>query len=644
MNYLPALKNAVQNLEEKKFYDVAIMYLTQLGYRELSVVDGAGDGGRDVICSRPELRIQLSVRRDWEKKINEEAQLTADKGLSHLIYVTNKIISPEKEQAFLLSEFKRAGDVEVSIHDLRRIVTSLAQPGSVRAAYAMLGMAIPSHLEASVRDVALSTLVLFSDEARELKDQVVESVVRAFLFKNPGASEKDVPGAVAELIPGIEVDRAATSALSRLRVAKRVVGPAATPKLSNAEVAVMEATESRFATEKAADIERIRLASGMSADDSKHLLELSSSLMARGRSLDGQGPTEESIRLFLAEKGLSRRKRAVFDALAGASVAQLTQFGSTVDPIFSANTFDIYRALGRRTDLTMLLDSSVAMPMIFGLEFSAARSRYGLAAVALSEACRAHAIRMAVPQAYINEMAAHGEKALEYLEVYNALPPEAREPLRASKNAYISHFTSIATAQREIGVELSLEDFLANFGIVKGRSIAKIENKISSLLDDHSIARVPDVRWDQEVFNRVAAEKPFEVPILVKHDAAVCTLMLNDDEAGYVFATWDNAMIELVENVARVYADTPGKVIDFLSMARGVSFETDHSVDLLSTLLHLDEKPVQSLAEKIMELSNAEQAFQLRKMVGDWRQQSPDRVLKISDVAPLLDYPAEPGA
>ena len=53
---------------------------------------------------------------------------------------------------------------------------------------------------------------------------------------------------------------------------------------------------------------------------------------------------------------------------------------------------------------------------------------------------------------------------------------------------------------------------------------------------------------------------------------------------------------------------------------------------------------MQSLAEKIMELSNAEQAFQLRKMVGDWRQQSPDRVLKISDVAPLLDYPAEPGA
>ncbi len=69
--YLPAIKTAIQNLEEKHFYGVALMYLEQLGYKELSVVDGAGDGGRDVMCSRDDLRIQLSVRKDWDKKINE---------------------------------------------------------------------------------------------------------------------------------------------------------------------------------------------------------------------------------------------------------------------------------------------------------------------------------------------------------------------------------------------------------------------------------------------------------------------------------------------------------------------------------------------------------------------------------------------
>lgn len=81
--YLPALKNAIQNLEEKRFYDIALMYLSVLGYKELSMVDGAGDGGRDVICSRNDLRIQLSVRKDWQKKLMK--RLTTQKNLATAI-------------------------------------------------------------------------------------------------------------------------------------------------------------------------------------------------------------------------------------------------------------------------------------------------------------------------------------------------------------------------------------------------------------------------------------------------------------------------------------------------------------------------------------------------------------------------------
>ena len=62
--YFAALKRAIQALEEKRFYDIALMYLSACGYKELSIVDGTGDGGRDLICSRKDLRIQLSVRKD----------------------------------------------------------------------------------------------------------------------------------------------------------------------------------------------------------------------------------------------------------------------------------------------------------------------------------------------------------------------------------------------------------------------------------------------------------------------------------------------------------------------------------------------------------------------------------------------------
>ena len=134
--YFSAINKAIQNLEEKKFYDIAMMYLERVGYKELSIVDGSGDGGRYVTCSRDDLRIQLSVRDKWQVKINEEAAITKNAGLRHLIFVTNRFISPAAEQDFFERLYRFKGEVEVTIASLRRIATSIPcvglAPSSVR--------------------------------------------------------------------------------------------------------------------------------------------------------------------------------------------------------------------------------------------------------------------------------------------------------------------------------------------------------------------------------------------------------------------------------------------------------------------------------------------------------------------------------
>ena len=66
--YFSGLKRAIQNVEEKIFYDVALLFLKCEGYKELEIVDGKNDGGRDILCSHKDLHIQLSIRKDWDKK------------------------------------------------------------------------------------------------------------------------------------------------------------------------------------------------------------------------------------------------------------------------------------------------------------------------------------------------------------------------------------------------------------------------------------------------------------------------------------------------------------------------------------------------------------------------------------------------
>lgn len=638
--YFPAIKKAIQGLEEKLFYRIAIFYLENLGYTGLSIVDGAGDGGRDVVCDRENLRIQLSVRKDWETKINEESSKTASEGKSHLIYITNRAISPIAEQNFLGEKYKNPGVVDLSIHDLSRISTSLTRPGAILKAYEMLGMKIPNHITADPKEIALSSVLLFSTEAKELRDEVIEAAIRSSLFRNgeKKLSEKHIVSEVAKLLPWNNSDRFVASAFSRLRAKGRIKGGKETPKLSEAEFELMQVAETEVLTARLVDIKMLVDELAITETVAEKLLDLSLELLVRNRELNGLGPREEELSEYLASNGLTRKRLRVYDALSKTSSAKIKQHGATIDHICETNTFDIYRALGRQTDLAVVLDASVAMPVVCGLSFGHAASRYGVAAVALKKTCEAHGINLVVPESYLNEMASHGLKALEFLEVYNQLPAEAKKPLRESGNAYLSHYTHISSIMKESGDDLTLKEFLAYFGIKAGTPIRRVENSIRSILENLGVTVVPDVRYDKSILEDLAFEKKSDPPILIEHDARVCTMIKNDNNHGYVLATWDKAVVRVLEGIVRVYADNPGRIIDFLGMAKGVNSEVEKSYDLLSSLLHMDERKSEKLALAIEKIKSSEQVYKLKAIVDVARSNSAaDWELRAEDVYPLLD-------
>jgi hypothetical protein len=636
--YFPALLKAIQALEEKAFYNVAIMCLEQLGYRDLSIVDGPGDGGKDVVCSRPDVRIQLSVRKTWENKINEEAANTEAAGLRHFVYVTNRAISPDNQDEFLDTQYRFKGVVDLTIIDLRRVATSLTRPSAIREAYELLGLRIPSELVADPRDVAISTLLMFSKDAKELKEEFIEASIRARLLHVEGMPEERLIQNVAAAIPGVNIDRSARAALSRLRIAGRVKGSSSAVRLSDNEVKRMQAAETEYLAAREIDLADLATVTNLSADDNGKLLDLALELLVRDENLDGLGPIEQAIRSFLADKRLERKRDRIYEVLSKTNLSKLKQYGKAVSQIFATDTFDIYRALGRRTDIKVVLDSSVAMPVLFGLSFGGVRSRYGVAALALKAALVQHKIAAVVPRPYLNEMAAHGRAAISLVDAYSALPSEAKRSLRSSENAYLSHFAHIEETIKDRGDQISLAEFLEFFGIQAGRSLDKIENKIESLLDSHGIKVIACPKTDPTVFKKMSYAKKHQDKYIVDHDAAVATLLKNDDEHGYILSTWDKTMMDFVEDLIRVYADTPARVIDFLSMAGPSNFASEQNYELISTLLHIDEKRAVPLAEKIASIRTAEQAYKLDKIVREARKLHGSAwELKAEHVAPLLD-------
>ena len=244
--YFSGLYKSIRELEEKKFYDIALLFLSAKGYRELSIVDGTGDGGRDVICSWSHLRIQLSVQKTWEVKINKEAAATKAAGKQHLIYITNRRIRDNEREKFIQSDYKHRGEVELTIFDLDSIATSLALPGVINATYERLGVTTGQRLTATPHEVAISNTLLFSSEARDLRDNLLESGIKAQLLESPGLSKSQLVHVVANDLGGLMLGSQVTKALHRLQATGQVSTGAENLELSDGAKAEVDAAKRDF--------------------------------------------------------------------------------------------------------------------------------------------------------------------------------------------------------------------------------------------------------------------------------------------------------------------------------------------------------------------------------------------------------------
>ena len=102
-------------------------------------------------------------------------------------------------------------------------------------------------------EIAISSVLMFSAEARELREEIVEANVRAQLLRNPGMSEKAVKDALIDVLQ-VQSQRDVSAALSRLRMAKRISGPATAIDLTPEAREIMAAAETELLAARMADV------------------------------------------------------------------------------------------------------------------------------------------------------------------------------------------------------------------------------------------------------------------------------------------------------------------------------------------------------------------------------------------------------
>jgi NACalpha-BTF3-like transcription factor len=639
MNF-SGLKRLIESADHQAFYDVALLQLEMLGYRDLNIVDGPNDGGKDVDSDREHVQIQLSVRKDWDKKLSEEAAKAIQAGKKHLVYLTNRHITQNAEAVFRRG-FKYRSQIELTIYDSNRIATGLSAPGRIARSYKLLGVDVRVSSKVELKDIAASVAILFGDEAQEVRERTVDALVLSWMRSHSDQvrfGEAQIVEGVAKQLPGSHPPRLVASSVSRLRGKKLLQGSADAVSLSEQAKEQVDSAESEVFAAREADILLVRERFEVSSETAAKLLDKAIELLVRLNRAGWSIAAEEDYIGFLGERGLMARKIEIDEFLPALATIKKFSYIQTIDSVFSANTFDIFRAFGGKTEISIVLDTSVALPLMFGSEFGERLTGYSTASSVMKQVADAHGFNLSVPSPYLNEMASHGMRALEFLDIYHSFEPELRAVMRSSPNAYISHYAAFAERRASGKTEaLPLKEFLAHFGVRVGGTVRSAERFISGILEAHRISILQCSRYEKSILEELQDRKPHEHDVIVKHDAIVATELQRTHQTGWIFATWDRVLIELVQGQLRIYADNPGRIVDWLSFAQGIETGIDGSVDTMMALAMVDERITSELAEKLQHIRNTDEAFALNALIREARQQKGVAELPLDDIARIVD-------
>lgn len=585
---LDSLVRVIEAADFMAFRELALECLSIKGYRDVALTDGWSDGGTDVrVFQLPPnptpIAFQISVEWEWKTKLRKDAAKIKNKlALVHMTLVTSRRI-PEAEFQTEAEGIWQTLGVRATKLDSQSIASTFFLEGRTTRVLDILGIQVtPERVIADKEDArsnAAYSFVFFGKETHRFRDATVESAIISIGARHVEPIERsDFEREVCEVLQlqGPHTPRVA-AAVDRMIQRGDLSGPdpaiSLSPQLADAARAMRSLRDSEwhdlreavdsFIRERGA-IKKVPETSldAIMTDLGAVLLESAHSAVASLESLDTRSVLADHIRKRL------RHLHSTLDSLGFAEgtkrdtaledLAELASNSPIGKCILSGELFlslrarrmpQLIRALGARSGVKVLLDSSVAIPMLCGLLFKPVGNRFSVAAQHSYSQLQAHGLSMVLPLDYLEESATHLLRAYADYQHIIDLDPD----LVSSENAFVSHYASL----RQDGKASSFSDYLTAFGLDHALRRAEfyvardnLMPRLERLFDRYSIAvqalgRVSSTsqRKAEESMAHAIHELKVERPkVLVRHDLRTIGYLHDTDRSGelaHVLCTWD---------------------------------------------------------------------------------------------------------
>lgn len=590
---LDSLVRAIESSDFSAFREIALHALIDRGFTDIELTDGPSDGGRDFrtgVLQGGSLRIgiQISVTKTWKAKLEEDIEkIHRIYGFEDVLYLSSRRI-PEAEFESFSDKMLRTYSVRVQKMDCQGIASRAISNGFAGKILKALGIPYPDDIKRNLSKTSLRQEVayaysFFGHDVSRFRTSVVEQLITAALFNfRVKTGRGKLVDKCAEVLGLSDNQRhQVESSIDRMLQDGRLT---MTPKdflelrsdLADAHQAASAMLQSDWNTLK----KSVRLCiaehgNACSLDDNhiEALINLLGALaMTAGecsaKGLENtmshdelQGQLQKRLRklgLLLDEMSIlsDTDRDEVMEKLTSlatsSAVGKQLIAGEVFIALASMQTPTLLKALGNREKLTVLLDSSVSIPMLASLLYEPTGRHHSLAAYRTFQQIEAHNIDAHVPWDYLEETAAH---MLDAYHSYGAIVDIVPE-LKASENAYVSHYVTLKLRGRLDGQ--SFVQYLQGFGFSESRARGDyyaarddLMKRLASLFERYHIKAKkmgnPSRRSEkraEEILRAVEKKRNIRrQQVIIKHDARTIGYLLDNELAGNeacILCTWDN--------------------------------------------------------------------------------------------------------